>query len=229
MVTKSNATDAPGGQRPAPRKRAAQQRAVVTRAAILASALALFAEKGFEAVSMRDIGEHSGLQAPLITYHFRTKQLLWQAAAETAFRQIRHEWDVLTATGESLPPLEQLRREYRALFRYTVAFPEFHRFMRQEALSRNPRLAWLTETLLKPLLDRLIPQIEAAQAAGALPPVNPLVFHYLMVSLSATLSEFGLEMELAGGVAPSDALIISQYWSLVERLVFHADEAPKAG
>ena len=203
-----------------PRKRAAQQRSIATRAAILRSALTLFAENGFEGVSMRDIAERSGLQAPLITYHFRTKQLLWQAAAETAFEHIRHEWDRLAAAGESVAPLEQLRREYRALFRYTVAFPEFHRFMRQETLSRNPRLVWVMEAVLKPLLDRLIPQIQAAQAAGSLPPVDPIVFHYMMVSLSATLSEFGPEMELTDGVDPSNATVISQYWSLVERLVF---------
>ncbi len=36
--------------------------------------------------------------------------------------------------------------EYATLFRYTVAFPEFHRFMRQGSLSNNPRLKWVAET-----------------------------------------------------------------------------------
>jgi len=44
-----------------------------------------------------------------------------------------------------LSPLARLRQEYKILFRYTVAFPEFHRFMRQETLTNNPRLKWVAE------------------------------------------------------------------------------------
>src|SRR4030088_55115 len=64
--------------------------------------------------------------------------------------------------------LARLREEYATLFRYTVAFPEFHRFMRQEALTNNPRLRWVAETVLAPLFGRLIPQIVAAQKQGLL-------------------------------------------------------------
>jgi TetR/AcrR family transcriptional regulator len=61
--------------------------------------------------------------------------------------------------GSDLSPLARLRQEYTTLFRYTVAFPEFHRFMRQETLTDNPRLKWVAEAVLAPLLGRLLPQI----------------------------------------------------------------------
>jgi hypothetical protein len=41
----------------------------------------------------------------------------------------------------------KLREEYAMLFRYTVAFPEFHRFMQQAAFTNNPRLKWVAETV----------------------------------------------------------------------------------
>src|ERR1700751_3384217 len=101
----------------APRKRAEQQRSQSTRAAILEAALAEFAEKGFEAASIRRIAERTGFQHPLITYHYPTKDLLWQAAAEETFERIREEWDASAAEDGDLTPLERLRYGYRALFR----------------------------------------------------------------------------------------------------------------
>jgi TetR/AcrR family transcriptional regulator len=116
--------------------------------------------------------------------------------------------------------LVRLRQEYKTLFRYTVAFPEFHRFMRQEALTNNPRLKWVAETVLSPLLGRLLPQIIAAQKQGFLPAVDPTLFHYMMVSLTATLSEFGPEMQVTSGLSSENPKVVEAYWRLVDEMVF---------
>jgi AcrR family transcriptional regulator len=205
---------------PEMRQRAEQQRAVATRASILNAAIAEFAEKGFEAASIRGIAERIGVQHPLITYYYRNKELLWRATAEHAFAQIEAEWDGAVKARPDAPILERLCQEYRTLFRYTVAFPEFHRFMRQETLTDNPRLAWVAETVLAPLLNRLLPQIRAAQKSGLLPPVKPVLFHYMMVSLTATLSEFGPELQVTSDLDARDPKIVEAYWSLVEETVF---------
>src|SRR6266550_3729351 len=72
-----------------PRKRAEQERSQATRSTILEAALAEFAEKGFAAASIRSIAERTGFQHPLLTYHYRTKDLLWRAVAEDTFARIR--------------------------------------------------------------------------------------------------------------------------------------------
>jgi TetR/AcrR family transcriptional regulator len=208
------------GRRGRPRKRAEQQRSIETRAAILNAAMAEFAERGFEGASIRAIADRLGLQHPLITYHYRSKDILWRAAAEHAFAQIRTEWDILVPEGSELSPLARLRQEYATLFRYTVAFPEFHRFMRQEALTNNPRLKWVAETVLAPLLARLLPQILEAQKRRLLPAANPILFHYMMVSLTAALSEFGPEMQVTSGVSSEDTKVVEAYWRLVDETVF---------
>jgi AcrR family transcriptional regulator len=203
-----------------PRKRAEQQRAIETREAILNAAIAEFADKGFDGASIRAIADRLGLQHPLITYHYRTKDILWRAAAEHAFAQIRQEWDISAPQDSDLSPLARLRREYTSLFRYTVAFPEFHRFMRQETLTDNPRLKWVAENVLAPLLARLVPQIVEAQKQKLLPAVDPILFHYMMVSLTATLSEFGPEMQVTSGLSSADPKVVEAYWRLVEEMVF---------
>src|SRR6201988_164301 len=219
MAKKAKAAST-AGRRRQPRKRAEQQRSLETRATILNAAIAEFAERGFQGASIRAIADRLGLQHPLITYHYRSKEILWRAAAEHAFAQIRTEWDILAPEGSELSPLARLRQEYTTLFRYTVAFPEFHRFMRQEALTNNPRLKWVAETVLAPLLARLLPQIVAAQKQGLLPAVDPILFHYMMVSLTATLSGFGPEMQATSGRSAKDAKVVKAFWRLVDETVF---------
>jgi hypothetical protein len=92
--------------------------------------------------------------------------------------------------------------------------------MRQESLSNNPRLKWVAETVLAPLLERLIPQIVAAQKQGLLPAVDPILFHYMMVSLTATLSGFGPEMQATSGLSAKDTRVVEAYWRLVDETVF---------
>jgi TetR/AcrR family transcriptional regulator len=205
------------------RKRAEQQRALTTRRSILEAAIAEFAERGFEGASIRAIADRLGLQHPLITYHYPSKDILWRAAAEHAFAQIRAEWDISAPEDSDLSPLAQLRREYTTVYRYTVAFPEFHRFMRQETLTNNPRLKWAAETVLAPLLARLLPQIKAAQRQRLLPAVDPILFHYMMISLTATLSGFGPEMQMTSGLSPENPRVVEQYWRLIEAMVFGED------
>jgi TetR/AcrR family transcriptional regulator len=202
------------------RKRADQRRSRATRLSILKAALSEFAEKGFEAASIRSIAERTGLQHPLITYHYPTKDALWRATAEYAFEQIREKWDKSAPELSDAAPIDHLRAEYRAVFYYTAAFPEFHRFMRQEAMYDNPRLRWVAETVLAPLIDRLLPQIRAAQRDGDLPAIEPIVFHYMMISLTAMLAGFGPEMRVTSRVRPEVPTIVDSYWNHVENMVF---------
>jgi AcrR family transcriptional regulator len=209
-----------------PRKRAEQQRSIETRVSILNAAIAEFAERGFEGASIRSIADRLDLQHPLITYHYRSKEILWRAAAEHAFSQIRAEWDVSASEDADLSPLVRLRQEYTTLFRYSVAFPEFHRFLRQETLTNNPRLKWVAEAVLAPLVGRLVPQIIEAQTRGELPAVDPILFHYMMVSLTATLSEFGPDMRVTSGLSSEDPKVAEAYWRLVEAMVFEKKTKP---
>src|SRR6266850_5510675 len=89
-------------------KRAEQQRSQSTRATILEAALAEFAAKGFEAASIRSIAERTGgLQHQLITYHYPSKDFLWQAVAADTFERIRREWDERAPQEADLSPLER--------------------------------------------------------------------------------------------------------------------------
>src|SRR3979490_3565253 len=126
-MTKSEELKSNVERRGRPRKRAEQQRSLETRGAILDAAIAEFAELGFEGASIRAIADRLGLQHPLITYHYRSKDVLWRAAAEHAFAQIKAGWDTSAPENADLPPLARLGEEDATLFGYTVPFPDFYR------------------------------------------------------------------------------------------------------
>jgi TetR/AcrR family transcriptional regulator len=206
-------------------KRRDQQRAIETRQAILQAALSEFAERGFDAASIRNIGARTGLQHPLITYHYRTKEILWKAVAENAFAEIRKLWDDELSRQEGMTAVERLRTEYSAFLHFTVAHPDFHHFMLRESRPGNPRLPWLVDTILRPTMQRLIPQIETAQGEGSLPPGDPALIHYMMIGMTAVLSSLKDEIQQIAGIKTDDPKVVDSYLKLVDAIVFHPANA----
>lgn len=202
-------------------KRREQQRAIETRNLILDASLTEFAQRGFEAASIRRIAQRTRLQHPLITYHFRTKLILWRAVAEHAFAEIRTAWDRQAPPDSDLPPIDRVREEYRTFLRFTLQYPDFHHFMLRESHPNNPRLAWLVKTMLRPLLEeRLLPQIRDAQEAGELPPGNPILIHYMLIGVTSVLCSLRDEIEAIAGIRTADPRIEHEYWGLIDETLF---------
>lgn len=223
---KGTATTAERDARPV-RRRREQQRAVETKNLILDAALVEFAEKGFDAASIRDIGTRTGLQHPLITYHYRTKEILWKAVAERLFSELRQRWDARAAEIEHLSPIDRLRAEYADFLKLTMERPLFHHFMLRESRPGNPRLPWLVSEILQPAMERLMPDIAKAQADGDLPTVNPVLIHYLMVGSITALSSLADEIKQVSGLAVHSPKVIKDYLGLIDAMIFSQTRAAK--
>lgn len=76
------------------------------RRRIVAAAWELYADRGIDAVRVHDIAEASGLSASAITYHFRTKTQLLEAALRYSLEIIATARDLL----EPDDPVDVLRR-----------------------------------------------------------------------------------------------------------------------
>jgi AcrR family transcriptional regulator len=85
------------------------QSGLLTRVKILREATALFAERGFQAATIRDIAHKAGVNLAAVNYHFRSKDELLAAVMETALS----EWtsEVIAAdNGVQTGGLEQIVR-----------------------------------------------------------------------------------------------------------------------
>lgn len=182
------------------------------------AALAEFAEKGFEAASIREVAARVGLPHTTVTHHYRTKDLLWQAVAEDLFTTIRELWETDTEASKLLGTFDRLMNEYVSFLTFTVEHPLFHQFLAREKWPGNPRLPWLAENILAPLLQHLLPEIRAAQHEGFLPSGNPILLHYVFLALMSVPSIFGAEMEVTAGMKSSNPMLIADYVSLVQSI-----------
>jgi AcrR family transcriptional regulator len=110
-----------------------------TRARIQQVALDLFAEKGYEATSLREIAEQLGVTKAALYYHFKTKDEIVESLAEDWISQVRE----LVAWGKAQP--HGLETAHEVLRRYSTILyqPQAQRLVRfaernQSSLGKHP-------------------------------------------------------------------------------------------
>ena len=72
-----------------------EQRGAATRAKLLDAAVTLFGDKGFKAVSVREIADHAATNLAAISYHFGDKSGLYKEAFKFPVRQLLAATDQL--------------------------------------------------------------------------------------------------------------------------------------
>jgi AcrR family transcriptional regulator len=117
-----------------------------SREVILEAAIQLFAERGYDGVSLDDITVRSGAKRSLILYYYKNKDELWRTSAEEVARAFN------TAVRANLarlkPPADddaRLRQELGAWLDGFQSRPEFARFLVREGGVQGPRLEWLVQ------------------------------------------------------------------------------------
>jgi AcrR family transcriptional regulator len=112
------------------------RRAAIDVEAILTAALGLFAERGYQATTMDDIGGALGIRGPSLYKHVRSKQdLLAEIMLETMRTLIRDQEAAVSAEGDVVT---RLRRAVEAHVRYHAAH-------RREAFVGNREIGSLEE------------------------------------------------------------------------------------
>ena len=116
-----------------------------TRVRLLAAALELFAQNGFEATTMRDLAAFCGIKAPAIYNHFASKELVLGQALLWAM----HDFNAAVLASDNLAvanasPVDRLRRILARHINYQIQNPMIARAF--DVLSANDVLARLGES-----------------------------------------------------------------------------------
>lgn len=136
-----------------------------TRERILAAAEVLFAEHGFDAVSMNEIAAHARISKANVFHHFSSKNELYLSVLRHACRQSADLLSVLAQ--EETPAATRLAQYARAHLAYMLERKAVGRLIARELLQANPRRAReLAQQVFGEGFARLVEWIRSAQRAG---------------------------------------------------------------
>ena len=152
---------------------------------IIAVATSEFAEKGLSGARIDEIAERTRTSKRMIYYYFKSKEGLYVAVLEEAYRKIRAieaELDL-----EHLPPREALRALVGFTFDYQRANPDFIRLVMNENMHKGEYLKQSANirALNAPAIDALRDIYRRGLEAGEFRPgLDPLDLHTSISALS---------------------------------------------
>lgn len=103
---------------------------------IMNVAVALFAEKGFEGTSIRDLAHEADVNIAMINYYFGSKENLFVTLLEAKARFMREKIDAVQ-NDPSLSELEKINQIIDGYINRFLSQPAFHRVLQQELLVTN--------------------------------------------------------------------------------------------
>ncbi len=194
---------------------------VVTRSQIIDTALAEFADRGYEEATLAAISRKLGVTAPLLIYHFGSKERLWKEAMEVLFRRLERVVAAAVEDGEGLDGLRASETLLRRLVYFFAANRELHRVLALEGSTKNPRLDWIADRYVLPLFAEIESVFRRAVDEGAIKPVK---FDYALFMILGAASHYldskGLVSALHG---PQDLTLdrLNDYADQVLDFCFH--------
>ena len=134
---------------------------------ILAAAEKLFAQQGFDAVSMHAIAEAAGVCKANVFHHFNSKNDLYVAVLRNACRDSNQHLDDLGS--EQLPLAERLAQFARVHLQTILQHDQVTRLSLREMLNAGTHQGQeMAEKVYGEKFSRFVSILRAGQAAGAL-------------------------------------------------------------
>ena len=206
-----------------PKPRATRPSADLTRDRIVAAAVDLFSERSFDGATTREIASSAGVTQPLLNYHFRSKEELWQAAVATLFARLTAVLDERTVGLRGVDDVVTAKLLVREFVTFSARHPELHRIITQESKADGPRMDHLVDAHVRPIYERTVAMFEQLAAAGAVPPIPPIHLYYILTGAGPTMFVLAPECRRLTGVDPSAPDVIEAHADAVISLLFGAD------
>ncbi|GIH26297.1 putative transcriptional regulator, TetR [Acrocarpospora phusangensis] len=146
---------------------------------ILAGALRMFADSGYDGASVAALNRELGVSHNLVHQRFGSKEKLWYATVDWAFGQVAAQLlpELDDVTGG---PLEQVRRIIRRFILVHAARPEILRLVTVESIADSPRLDYLYDRHVAPLLATMNAPLNRLVDEGLIAPVSVRTLHFLV-------------------------------------------------
>jgi TetR/AcrR family transcriptional regulator len=142
-----------------------------TRAAILSAARRLFAQRGFEGASMREVAAAARVNNAMIYYHFKDKDDLYRSVIFDSVAGLNSIWDE-PLFRSSAPVKQKIRRYIEEFIRYEQKSDDIRRIMAME-FAKSGNISCICEDFFGDNQRRLIKLLEDGIKSGELKKIEP--------------------------------------------------------
>lgn len=195
-----------------------------TRHKLLEVAIEVFAERGYDGASTREITRRAGIALSLLPYYFESKEALWRAAVDIVFGRYRRRLRSKVSELKGLDEVTFARETLREYVRFSAEHPEVYRFIMQEGTNRTERMKWMVEKHVWPVFNYVVRTVSRAQELGAAPPGRPEHIFMMLMAASASIYALAPEFEILTGRTPNHPELIKQHADTVMDMFFKREQ-----
>ena len=163
-------------------------------AAILAEAVRLFAEHGYEGTAIADVAERAGLSKQNLMYYFPTKQALYTRVLDDVLDDWLARMASLADAGGA--PDDVLRAYVRAKLQFSREQPLASRVYAIEVIGGAKIYGEQIRRRVVPLLLADIAVFERWIAEGRIAPVNATHLLFAVWAMTQSYADFAAQMQL---------------------------------
>lgn len=178
--------------------KSATQRRVINRdkleADIVAEAVRVFAECGYEGTSIATVAENAGLSKQNLMYYFPTKQALYERVLDGVLDEWLERMDCLADPEQD--PRDVLRSYVQAKLRFSREQPWASRVYAMEVISGAQLYGDQIQKRVVPLLRKDIEVFERWIGEGRIGPVNATHLLFAIWAMTQSYADFSTQMAL---------------------------------
>jgi TetR/AcrR family transcriptional regulator len=192
--------------------------AVSTRDAVFDAAATLFANGGFDGVSVDDIAREAAVNKAMIYYHFADKLALYRAILADGLGKMGAAASAIASAGETASA--KLDRFIEAFVRMTETRPWMPALMLREIAEGAPRLDLDTMQHMRLVIASFVAILQQGQALGTFRPVHPILAYESVIGpiiinaarerVAAQPSRQGLDSPMLVAISHEDVIRHSQ-------------------
>jgi len=145
-----------------------------TRSAVLKAARTVFARRGFEGASTREVAEAAGVNNAMIYYHFKDKNELYRAVLEDSLLAFENIWDheVFRSGATARAKIQKYVEEF---IRFQHGNEELRRIISMEFATCSDNYKWLADNYFSQSYRKLAGLLKEGMRSGVLRKHDPSV------------------------------------------------------
>lgn len=145
-----------------------------THAAILAAARRVFARRGVDGTSVREVADAAGVNNAMIYYHFHDKTGLYRAVLADSFITLDRIWEHPIFSGNARARLK-IEKYIEEFIRFEHGNEDLRRILSIEFATCGRNCKWLADTFFSHGYEKLSTILTQGMRSGELKKIDPAV------------------------------------------------------